>query len=349
MKRTALITGIAGQDGSFLAELLLNKGYRVVGMVRRSSVVTYPRIDHLTGDNAQESEFKLEYGDMSDGSSLRRIISQYEPDEIYNLAAQTHVGVSFHQPEYTNEVTGMGVLRLLEALRDYFAKTGHEVRLFQASSSEIFGRSPTPHDEGTRFQPCNPYGVAKLTGFWHTVNYRETYGLFCANGIMFNHESERRSEAFVSRKITRAVGRIKLGLQSELLLGNLDAKRDWGYSPEFVEAMWLMLQTQQASDFVIATGESRSVREFLSEAFARVGLDWQRYVKIDPLFSRPAEIHDSLGNSAKARCEIGWKPKVTFSRLIEIMVAHDLELAEREVFALKYSKKKSPSMPYQRS
>ena len=336
--RTALITGIAGQDGSYLTEFLLNKGYRVVGMVRRSSVVTRPRIDHLHVEASAMPGLILEYGDMSDGSSLRRIINKYAPAEIYNLAAQTHVRVSFEQPEYTSDVTGMGVLRLLEAVRDHVAQTGHQVRVFQASSSEVFGTSPVPHDETTPFHPRSPYGVAKLTGYWHMVNYREAHGLFCANGIMFNHESARRSEAFVSRKITRAAGRIKVGLQSELYLGNLEAKRDWGYAPEFVEAMWLMLQAEQPDDFVVATGESRSVRDFLDAAFAFVGLDWKHYVKFNPYYIRPAEISDSLGNAAKARRLLGWAPQVCFSQLIQIMMAHDLDLAEREAHALRFGK-----------
>ena len=338
MKITALITGITGQDGSYLAEFLLKKGYHVVGMVRQSSAVTRPRIDHLHGAMPVASDLTLEYGDMCDGSSLRRILNKYAPLEVYNLAAQTHVRVSFEQPEYTNDVTGMGVLRLLEAVKDHVVQTGREVRVFQAASSEVFGTSPVPHDENTPFHPRSPYGVAKLTGYWHAVNYREAHGLFCANGIMFNHESERRSELFVSRKITRAAGRIKVGLQSELHLGNLDTKRDWGYAPEFVEAMWLMLQSEEPSDFVIATGESHSVREFLDVAFALVGLDWRRYVKIDPRYFRPAEIPNSLGNAAKAQHVLGWKSRVTFSRLIEIMVAHDLEMAERDAHALRFSK-----------
>ena len=336
--RTALITGIAGQDGSYLTEFLLKKGYRVVGMVRRSSAVTRTRIDHLHVEASATPGLILEYGDMSDGSSLRRIINKYAPAEIYNLAAQTHVRVSFEQPEYTSDVTGMGVLRLLEAARDHVAQTGHQIRVFQASSSEVFGTSPIPHDETTPFHPRSPYGVAKLTGYWHAVNYREAHGLFCANGIMFNHESERRSEAFVSRKITRAAGRIKVGLQSELFLGNLEAKRDWGYAPEFVEAMWLMLQREQPDDFVVATGESRSVRDFLDAAFAFVGLDWRSYVKFNPYYLRPAEIPDSLGNAAKARRILGWNPQVGFSRLVQIMMAHDLDLAEREAHALRFGK-----------
>lgn len=335
-ERTALITGISGQDGSYLTEFLLKKGYRVVGMVRRSSVVTRPRIDHLHPEDPAAPGFTLEYGDMSDGSALRRIISKHAPVEIYNLAAQTHVRVSFEQPEYTSDVTGMGVLRLLEAVRDHVVQTSRQVRVFQASSSEVFGTSPIPHDETTPFHPRSPYGVAKLTGYWHAVNYREAHGLFCANGIMFNHESERRSEAFVSRKITRAAARIKVGLQSELFLGNLEAKRDWGYAPEFVEAMWLMLQAEQPDDFVVATGESRSVREFLDAAFAFVGLDWKRYVKFNPYYLRPAEISDSLGNAAKAHRVLGWNPQVRFSRLVQIMMTHDLDLAEREAHALRF-------------
>ena len=338
MNPTALITGIAGQDGSFLAEFLLKRGYRVVGMVRRSSMMTRPRIDHLQAEARGKSDLILEYGDMSDGSSLRRIIGKYAPLEIYNLAAQTHVRVSFEQPEYTNDVNGMGVLRLLEAVREHVLQTGRGVRVFQASSSEMFGTSPVPHTETTLFHPRSPYGVAKLTGYWHAVNYREAHGLFCVNGVMFNHESERRSEAFVSRKITRAAGRIKVGLQRELYLGNLEAKRDWGYAPEFVEAMWLMLQAEQPDDFVVATGESRSVREFLDVAFGYAGIDWRQHVKFDPCYLRPAEISDSLGDPTKALRVLGWKSRISFARMVEIMMVHDLDLAEREAHALRFGK-----------
>lgn len=339
MKKTALITGIAGQDGSYLVELLLEKGYRVVGMVRRSSLVVRTRIDHLYKEpHLEKTDFILEYGDMSDGSSLRRIINKYQPDEIYNLAAQAHVRVSFDQPEYTNDVTGMGVLRLLETIREYSMSTGKPVRFYQASSSEMFGSAPPPQSETTPFHPRSPYGVAKLTAFWHAVNYRESYKIFCANGILFNHESERRGENFVTRKITRSVGRIKAGLQDRLYLGNLDAKRDWGHARDFVEAMWLMLQTNEPDDFVVATGETHSVRQFLDAAFGLVGLEWQRYVKIDQYYFRPAEVDCLLGDATKARAVLGWKPTVTFKELVRLMVESDLELAEREAHAANFKR-----------
>jgi len=339
MKKTALITGITGQDGSYLAELLLEKGYRVIGMVRRSSLIVRTRIDHLYKEpHLEKTDFPLEYGDMSDGSSLRRIINKYQPDEIYNLAAQAQVRVSFDQPEYTNDVTGMGVLRLLEAIREYSMSIGKSVRYYQASSSEMFGSAPPPQGETTPFHPRSPYGIAKLTGFWHAVNYRESYGMFCGNGILFNHESERRGENFVTRKITRAVGRIKVGLQEYLYLGNLDAKRDWGHARDFVEAMWLMLQANEPDDFVIATGETHSVREFLDAAFGLVGLEWQRYVKIDPYYFRPAEVDCLLGDATKARKVLGWRPKITFKELVRLMVEHDLDLAEREAHASNFKR-----------
>jgi GDPmannose 4,6-dehydratase len=337
--KTALITGITGQDGSYLAELLLSKGYRVIGLVRRSSSVFKTRIEHLYQEpHIRDSLLLLEYGDMSDGSSLRRILSKFKPDEIYNLAAQAHVRVSFDQPEYTADVTGMGVLRLLEAIREFVDQSGKSIRYFQASSSEIFGAAPPPQSEATRHHPRSPCGVAKLTGYWNTVNYRESYGMFCSNGILFNHESERRGENFVTRKITRAAGRIKLGLQSELYLGNLSAKRDWGHARDFVEAMWLMLQADKPDDYVIATGESHSVREFLDAAFSMLDLDWQRYVKVDPYYFRPAEVDDMCGDPTKARILLGWTPKVLFKDLVRYMVEHDLDLAQREAYAAIFRK-----------
>jgi len=336
MKKTALITGVTGQDGSYLSEFLLNKSYRVVGMVRRNSLVARPRIDHLTAESHMRSDFILEYGDMSDGSSLRRIINKFQPDEIYNLAAQAHVRVSFDQPEYTNDVTGMGVLRLLEAVKEFVSHTGKNIRFYQASSSEIFGSAPPPQNELTPYHPRSPYGVAKMTGYWHVVNYRESYNLFCTNGILFNHESERRGESFVTRKITRAVGRIKMGLQSELVLGNLDAKRDWGHARDYVEAMWMMLQAAKPDDFVISTGETHSVREFLEAAFGLAELDWKKYVKVDSHYFRPAEVDCLLGDSTKAQSQLGWKPKVGFHELVQLMVKHDLDLAEREAHAARF-------------
>jgi GDPmannose 4,6-dehydratase len=333
MKKTALITGITGQDGSYLCELLLNKGYRVVGMVRRNSLIARPRLDHLDRESHNSGDLLFEYGDMSDGSSLRRILNRYKPEEIYNLAAQAHVRVSFDQPEYTNDVTGMGVLRLLEAIREFIAHEGRPVRFYQASSSEIFGSAPPPQSERTPFHPRSPYGVAKMTGYWHTVNYRESYNMFCSNGVLFNHESERRGESFVTRKITRAVGRIKTGLQKDLYLGNLDAKRDWGHARDYVEAMWMMLQAGEPDDFVIATGETYSVKEFLGEAFSLVGLDWTEFVKIDKLYFRPAEVDCLLGDATKAREKLGWRPKIGFKELVRIMVEHDLDLAQREAHA----------------
>jgi GDPmannose 4,6-dehydratase len=337
MEKTALITGITGQDGSYLAELLLGKGYRVIGLVRRSSLVVKTRIEHLYKmSHISEPKLILEYGDMSDGSSLRRIINKFLPDEVYNLAAQAHVRVSFDQPEYTNDVTGMGVLRLLEAVHDFMEYSGKVVRFYQASSSEIFGSAPPPQNERTICHPRSPYGIAKLTGFWHTVNYRESYNMFCANGILFNHESERRGENFVTRKITRAVGRIKVGLQKELFLGNLDAKRDWGHARDYVDAMWRLLQVDEPDDFIIATGETHSVREFLNEAFSLVGLEWQQYVKIDPYYFRPADVECLLGDPTKAKAKLEWKPKVTFKELVRLMVAHDLDLAQRETHAANF-------------
>lgn len=339
MQKTALITGITGQDGSYLAELLLGKGYRVVGLVRRSSLIVKTRIEHLYLEpHIPGSNLLLEYGDMSDGSSLRRVINKFQPDEIYNLAAQAHVRISFDQPEYTNDVTGMGVLRLLEAVREFSANTGKSIRFYQASSSEIFGSALPPQSESTAFHPRSPYGVAKMTGFWHAVNYRESYNMFCSNGILFNHESERRGENFVTRKITMAVGRIKVGLQKELFLGNLDAKRDWGHARDFVEAMWLMLQAKTADDFVIATGETHSVREFLDAAFHVVGLDWNEFTKIDPYYFRPAEVDCLLGDATKANKQLEWRPKVSFKELVRLMVEHDLDLAQREAHAAGFAK-----------
>jgi GDPmannose 4,6-dehydratase len=337
--KSALITGITGQDGSYLAELLLEKGYRVYGMVRRSSTVQKMRIDHLFRDpQITEVPMFLEYGDLADASSLRHVLTKTQPDEIYNLAAQSHVRVSFDQAEYTFDVTGTGVLRMLEAIRDYRNAADKEVRFYQASSSEMFGSSPPPQNEETSFRPRSPYAVAKVASFWHCVNYREAYGLHVNNGILFNHESERRGENFVTRKITRAAGLIKVGLQDKLFLGNLEAKRDWGYAKDYVEAMWLMLQQDNADDYVVSTGESHSVKEFAENVFSYLGLDWQKHVEIDPYYFRPTEVDFLMGDSSKAKNVLGWKPKVGFQELVKLMTEFDLEMAEREAHALKFSR-----------
>ncbi|RKQ88840.1 GDP-mannose 4,6-dehydratase [Brockia lithotrophica] len=329
--KKALITGITGQDGSYLAEFLLNKGYEVHGIIRRSSTFSTSRIDHLYRDpHDPEARLFLHYGDMTDGIGLKRLLDKIQPDEVYNLAAQSHVKVSFEQPEYTADIVALGTLRLLEAVRLHMEETEREVRVYQAGSSEMFGSAPPPQSESTPFHPRSPYAVSKVAAYWYAVNYREAYGMFIANGILFNHESERRGETFVTRKITRAVGRIKLGLQRKLYLGNLEARRDWGYAPDYVEAMWLMLQQDEPDDYVIATGESHSVREFVEAAFAAVGLDWRDYVEIDPRYFRPAEVDFLLGDPRKAREKLGWRPRVTFQELVIRMVEHDLELARRE-------------------
>jgi GDPmannose 4,6-dehydratase len=338
--KKALITGITGQDGSYLTELLLAKGYTVYGIVRRSSVMTRTRLEHIYRARHFERErLYLEYGDMTDGSALHHILSRVEPDEVYNLAAQSHVRVSFDIPEYTVDVAAVGTLRLLEALRDHQKQTGRSVRYYQASSSEMFGAAPPPQSEKTPFHPRSPYAIAKVAAYWHTINYREAYGLHCSNGILFNHESERRGENFVTRKITLAAGRIKVGLQQELYLGNLDAKRDWGYARDYVEAMWLMLQQEQPDDYVVATGESRSVREFLDASFGLLGLNWQDHVKTDAFYLRPSEVDFLQGDASKARQKLGWQPKVTFPEMVKIMTEHDLDLAEREAHAQKFQKR----------
>jgi GDPmannose 4,6-dehydratase len=328
MKKRALITGITGQDGSFLTELLLEKGYDVYGIIRRSSSFNTDRIDHLYQDpHEPETRLRLVYGDLNDSSSLNTLIRQIRPDEIYNLGAQSHVRVSFDVPEYTGEVTGIGTVRLLEAIRE----AGIQPKFYQASSSELYGKVvETPQRETTPFYPRSPYACAKAYAYWITVNYRESYQMFACNGILFNHESERRGETFVSRKITRAATRIKLGLQQKLYMGNLDARRDWGYARDYVEAMWLMMQAEEPDDYVIATGETHSVKEFLEEAFGLLDLDWREHVEIDPRYFRPAEVDLLLGDSTKARTILGWEPKVGFNELVRIMVDSDLKLAERE-------------------
>ena len=332
--RKALVTGITGQDGSYLAELLLSKGYEVHGIIRRSSSFNTQRLEHLYEDPHQvDARLFLHYGDLTDGSVLSRLLLEIAPDEIYNLGAQSHVRTSFDLPEYTAEVTGLGTVRLLDAMRE----TGVQPRFYQASSSELFGKVlEVPQTETTPFYPRSPYACAKAYAFHVTRNYREAYGLFAVNGILFNHESPRRGETFVTRKITRAVGRIKLGLQDKLYLGNLDAQRDWGYAPEFVEAMWLMLQADTPDDYVIATGETHSVREFLEHAFGHVDLSWADYVEMDPRYERPSEVDLLIGDPAKARRDLGWEAQVKFEELVRIMVDADLEVARREAHGLTY-------------
>jgi GDPmannose 4,6-dehydratase len=329
--KKALISGITGQDGSYLAEFLLAKGYEVHGIVRRASTFNTDRLEQIYSDpHEPHTGLYLYYGDVTDGASLRHILEKVDPDEIYNLAAQSHVRVSFDQAEYTADVVGTGTLRLLEALRDYVANGDKKVRFYQAGSSEMFGATAPPQNELSPFYPRSPYAVSKVAAHWFAVNYREAYGLFICNGILFNHESERRGETFVTRKITRALGRIKLGLQNKLFLGNLDTRRDWGYAGDFVEAMWLMLQQDQADDYVVATGESHSVKEFLELAFSYCGMDWTKYVEEDPRYYRPTEVNALLGDASKARAKLGWKPKVSFQELVRMMVEHDLDLARQE-------------------
>jgi len=329
MKR-ALITGITGQDGSYLAELLIDKGYEVYGIIRRSSSFNTARIDHLYQDPHEWGvRLKLIYGDLNDSSSLNKIIQKVQPDEIYNLGAQSHVRVSFDIPEYTAEVTGLGTVRLLEAIRE----TGVKTKFYQASSSELFGKAKEiPQNENTPFYPRSPYAAAKAYAYYITVNYREAYNFFACNGILFNHESPRRGETFVTRKITKAVARIKYGLQDKLYLGNLEAKRDWGYARDYVGAMWLTLQQEEPDDYVIATGESHTVREFLEEAFGYLDMDWNDFVEIDPKYLRPTEVDLLLGDSSKARKKLRWEPKVTFKELVKMMVDHDLEEMGKQVF-----------------
>lgn len=331
MAKRALITGITGQDGSYLAELLLDKGYEVHGLIRRSSSFNTDRIEHLYQDPHQpEVRLFLHYGDLSDGTGLRRILEKVQPNEVYNLAAQSHVKVSFDQPEYTADVDGTGTLRLLEAIRDLQKAYGAEIRFYQAGTSEMFGAALPPQNEQTPFHPRSPYAVSKVAAYWYTVNYREAYHLFAVNGILFNHESPRRGETFVTRKITRALGRIHEGLQDKLFLGNLEARRDWGFAGDYVEAMWRMLQQDEPEDFVVATGASYSIRDFLTAAFGVLNMDWQQYVEIDPRYFRPTEVDFLHGDPSKANLKLGWKPKVSFQSLVEMMVAHDLELARQE-------------------
>ncbi len=328
--KKALITGITGQDGSYLAELLLGKGYEVVGLVRRSSSFNTDRIDHLYKDpHEAEVRLRLIYGDLNDASSLNQIVRSVKPDEIYNLGAQSHVRVSFDIPEYTGEVTGLGCIRLLEAIRE----SGLDCRFYQASSSELFGKVvETPQRETTPFHPRSPYACAKAYAFYSTVNYRESYGMHASNGILFNHESPRRGETFVTRKVTRAAAHIKFGLQDKLFMGNLEAKRDWGFAGDYVEGMWMMLQQDKPDDYVLATGETHSIRELLDVAFSALDLDWKKYVEVDPRYFRPAEVDLLLGDATKAKEKLGWQPRVGFVELIKTMVEADTELVKKRIY-----------------
>jgi GDPmannose 4,6-dehydratase len=332
MPKRALITGITGQDGSYLAEILLSKGYEVHGLIRRASTLPTERIDHIYQDpHASGARLKLHYGDLSDSNNLRSILDRCRPDEVYNLGAQSHVRVSFDMPIYTADVDALGTLRLLEAIREIQTVAGHPIRFYQASSSEMYGLvAETPQKETTPFHPRSPYGVAKVFSYWQTVNHRESFGMYTCNGILFNHESPRRGETFVTRKITRAATRIKLGLQDKLFLGNLDSKRDWGFAGDYVEAMWLMLQQDKPDDYVVATGETYSVKQFLDETFAQLGLDWNKHVEQDQRYFRPAEVDLLLGDPGKAKRVLGWKPKVGFKALVKMMVDSDMVLAQQE-------------------
>ncbi|MET8637577.1 GDP-mannose 4,6-dehydratase [Streptomyces sp. NPDC004096] len=328
MTKTALITGVTGQDGSYLAELLLSKGYRVHGLLRRSSSFNTERIDHIyQGPQEAERDFVLHHADLSDGVALVNLLRDIQPDEVYNLGAQSHVRVSFDAPLYTGDVTGLSTLRLLEAVR----ASGVETRVYQASSSEMFGSTPPPQNEDTPFHPRSPYGAAKVFAYWTTVNYREAYGMFAVNGILFNHESPRRGETFVTRKITRAVARIKAGLQDRLYLGNLDAVRDWGYAPDYVEAMWRMLQHDEPTDYVVATGVPATVRQFVETAFTHAGLDWSEHVRYDPKYERPSEVDALIGDASKARETLGWRPTVLVEELARIMVDADVRQVEDQL------------------
>ena len=325
--KKAFLTGITGQDGSYLAEFLLNKGYEVHGLIRRSSSFNTERIDHLYHDfHTPDTRLFLHYGDLSVSGQLMDLIHSIQPDEIYHLGAQSHVRVSFDMPEYTGDVTGLGTLRILEAIR----KTGIKTKFYQASSSEMFGAASPPQSENTIFQPRSPYAAAKVYAYYIVQNYRDAYGIFATNGILFNHESPRRGETFVTRKITRAATQIKLGLKNKLFLGNLEAKRDWGFAGDFVEAMWLMLQQDKPDDFVIATGETHSVREFAEKVFTKLDLDYNKFVSVDPRYFRPTEVDVLLGDASKAKKALGWKPKISFDALIDMMIATDMELAKKE-------------------
>lgn len=326
-RKRALVTGITGQDGSYISELLLEKGYEVHGIIRRTSTFNTDRIDHIYEDpHVEGARLFLHYGDLTDGTTFRRILEEVKPHEVYNLGAQSHVRVSFDAPEYTADAVGMGALRILEAVRDYQQRTGDEVRYYQAGSSEMYGKvQEVPQTEATPFYPRSPYACAKVFAHWQTVNYRESYNMFACNGILFNHESPRRGETFVTRKITRAVAQIVAGRQKKLYMGNLDAKRDWGYAKDYVRAMWLMLQQEKPDDYVVATGETHSVHEFLDIAFGRVNLDWNQYVEFDERYLRPAEVDLLIGDPAKAKKQLGWEPSVTFEELVHLMVDADLQ------------------------
>ncbi len=332
MTKKALITGITGQDGSYLSELLIENGYEVHGIIRRASSFNTERIDHLYRDmHLSGVRLHLHYGDLSDSGNIRKILETIRPDEFYNLGAQSHVRVSFDQPEYTADIVGLGTLRCLEAIRDYQQNTGRQVRFYQAGSSEMFGKVfETPQKETTPFYPRSPYACAKVYAHWQTVNYRESYGIFASNGILFNHESPRRGETFVTRKITRAATRIKIGLQDKLFLGNLDASRDWGYAGDYVKAMWLMLQQDNPDDFVVATGETYTVKHFVETVFSKLDLDWQEHVEIDPRYFRPAEVECLLGDNSKAKTLLKWQPETSFAQLVDLMVESDMRLAQKE-------------------
>ncbi|MBI3895971.1 MAG: GDP-mannose 4,6-dehydratase [Acidobacteria bacterium] len=322
MAKRALITGITGQDGSYLAEFLLSRGYQVHGIIRRASTFNTRRIDHIYQDpHNPEASLVLHYGDLSSSEQLTNLIYNIQPEEIYHLGAQSHVRVSFEMPEYTGNITALGTTRLLEAIR----RSGIKTHFYQASSSEMFGNAPAPQNENTPFQPRSPYGAAKVYAYWITVNYREAYRLFCCNGVLFNHESPRRGETFVTRKITRAVAHILAGKQKKLFLGNLESKRDWGYAPEYVEAMWRMLQQERPDDYVLGTGEPHSVKEFLAAAFGYVGLDWKEWVEMDPKYLRPTEVDLLIADTAKARQKLSWEPKIRFEELVRIMIDADME------------------------
>src|SRR5438874_4813184 len=337
--KKALITGITGQDGSYLSEFLLGKGYEVHGLIRRASSFNTDRLDALYRDpHTDQTPLYLHYGDLADGTVLRRVLEKVQPDEVYNLGAQSHVKVSFEEPEYTADIVAVGALRLLDSVADYNARTDRQVRLYQAGSSEMFGATPPPQGEKTPFYPRSPYAAAKVAAHWFTVNYREAYNLFACNGILFNHESPRRGETFVTRKITRAVGRIKAGLQKKLALGNLEARRDWGFAGDYVQAMWLMLQQDRPDDYVVATGETHSVHELLELAFSALELDYRDFVEFDPRYTRPSEVQVLLGDATKAREVLGWRPQVDFRGLVQMMIESDLELARRERYARTYSR-----------
>jgi GDPmannose 4,6-dehydratase len=330
--KRALITGVTGQDGSYLAELLISKGYAVHGLMRRASTFNTARLDHIYQDpHESAAALHLHFADLTDASGLSRLVRQIKPTEVYNLGAQSHVRVSFDQPIYTADSTAVGALKLLEAVRDFQEHSGYQIRYYQASSSEMFGTvAETPQSETTPFRPRSPYGAAKVYAHWITINYRQAYDLHASCGILFNHESPRRGETFVTRKITRAAGRIKCGLQEKLYLGNLDAKRDWGFAGDYVEAMWMMLQQEHPEDYVIATGQTHTVRQFCQRAFGRLGLDYEDYVEIDPRYFRPTEVELLQGDAGRAESKLGWKPRIGFEQLADMMVDDDLELAHRE-------------------